>query len=68
MTRDDIDIRRIESALGVAARVVQIHGPLFLPVFERLEKEVARRRRQDKAMQRVEKAAARSRQMSLDLP
>jgi hypothetical protein len=44
---DYVSLARLERALAVVAYVVLRHGPVYAPILERLEQEVAAARRGD---------------------
>lgn len=48
----------VERGLHQAARLVDLYGPDYLPIFARLEREVERRRQQDDVIDRVRALAA----------
>lgn len=59
MSRAGLSTERIERALATAARVVTAPGgEAYVPIFERLEREVADRRRQQDAVARARAIAA----------
>lgn len=49
--------QRIERALLTAAQLVEYHGEVYAPIFERLEQELA-------ALERRDSAAARARRLA----
>jgi hypothetical protein len=62
-------VRHVERALLVAAQLVAYHGDAYLPIFERLERELAALHRQTSAVERARTIAARAvRQTLKSLP
>lgn len=47
-----------QRALIVAARLVDLHGKVYLPIFERLERELVALHRRELAIERAKKIAA----------
>ena len=54
---DQISAARLEAALGLAAEVVDQLGPAYLPIFERLEAELAARDQSRNAVARARSLA-----------
>ena len=52
-----ISTARLEAALGLAAEVVDQLGPAYLPIFERLEAELAARDQSRDAVARARRRA-----------
>ena len=52
MTNRRITEQRIENALRVVACVIDHYGEVYWPVFERLERELADKRKRDSALSR----------------
>lgn len=55
MTSEPITVERLERALAVAAYVVVLDGPVMVPIFERLERELAAMRRQEDTVARAKR-------------
>ena len=53
--REPVTIERLERALAIAARVVMLDGPIAVPLFERLERELAAMRADQDAVGRAKK-------------
>lgn len=54
-----VTVERLERALLTAARIVDLHGDVYLPIFERLEAELADRRARQSSLSRA-RALSRS--------
>jgi hypothetical protein len=50
---DEITVPRLERGLAVAAQLVLLDGPIMVPMFERLERELAALRSQQAATERA---------------
>ncbi|HEX2255620.1 MAG TPA: hypothetical protein VHG92_02775 [Afifellaceae bacterium] len=55
---DVITIERLKHARAVVAEVIVRHGDAALPIFERLEREIAARDRREALLARVRAVAA----------
>lgn len=61
-----ITVDRIERALAIAAHVVTMNGEIYIPTFERPEREMEEVRRRDpQAIERGRRSPARLRHRSL---
>lgn len=49
--------QRVERALIVAAQLVELYGEVYLPIFERLERELAQLQRKSSAVDRARRIA-----------
>ena len=45
--RKSVQVKKLERALRVMAKIVTLHGDVYLPLFERLEKELLAARKQE---------------------
>lgn len=53
-SRSDLTLeQRVERALITAARIVDMHGDVYVPIFERLERELLEIRRKGSAAERA---------------
>ena len=52
-----ITMERLEKCLKIAAKVVVIHGEKYLPIFERIQKEIEIRKEKDKVLDMVKSIA-----------
>jgi hypothetical protein len=50
---DEITVERLERGLAVCAQLVLLDGPVMIPMFERIERELAARRSQNDAVARA---------------
>jgi hypothetical protein len=50
---EPVTIERIERALVLCARLVELDGPLVIPLFERLERDLAEARAEQDAVARA---------------
>ena len=55
----------ILTALAVAARLVELHGEEFLPIFEAMELEAAALNQRNSAMERARAMAAKAREVGI---
>jgi hypothetical protein len=53
-----ITVERLEAALAIVARAVVLDGPIYAPLFDRLEREIAEVRAQDDVVSRAERYLA----------
>jgi hypothetical protein len=53
--REPVTIERLERGLALAARVVMLDGPIAVPLFERLERELAAMRADQDAIGRAKR-------------
>ncbi|MBO6550337.1 MAG: hypothetical protein JJ964_12050 [Rhizobiales bacterium] len=51
--RISCEIKRLEHALRVLAKIVALHGDVYLPLFERIEKELLAVKKQEELRQRA---------------
>jgi hypothetical protein len=52
---EPITMERLERALAVAAYMITLHGPIAVPLFERLEREIVGMRSRDDAIGRAKR-------------
>jgi hypothetical protein len=53
-----VTIERLEAALVIVARAVVLDGPIYAPLFDRLEREIAALRAADDAVARAQRYLA----------
>jgi hypothetical protein len=53
-----ITVERLEAALAIVARAVVLDGPIYAPLFDRLEREIAALRAADDAVSRAQRYLA----------
>ena len=51
--KHDISIARLQHALKLCARIVVLHGEVYLPIFERLEKDIKALEKRKITMERI---------------
>jgi hypothetical protein len=73
MTPDGLDIERLDAARRTVARIILARGKdgeVFLPIFERLDREIAEIERRRDALTRVARFAAKKLPLAIaaDLP
>ena len=56
--RKSVGVKRLERALRVMAKIVALHGDVYLPLFERLEKELFAARKQEALRKRALKLSS----------
>jgi hypothetical protein len=52
---DEITIERLERALALCAYLVELDGPIMVPMFERLERDLEALRRQEDTVERAKR-------------
>lgn len=57
-TSDPITLQRLERGLAIAALAVSLDGPKYLPIFKRMEAEVAKARADEDDVSRALNLAA----------
>ena len=55
---EPITIERLEAALGIVARAILLDGPIYAPIFDRLEREIAALRANDDVVSRAQRFLA----------
>jgi hypothetical protein len=55
MMSETVTIERVERALALCAYLVELDGPVVVPLFERLERELAAMRRQEGTVERAKR-------------
>jgi hypothetical protein len=55
---EPVTTERLEAALGIVARAILLDGPIYAPLFDRIEREIAVRRANDDAVSRAQRYLA----------
>jgi hypothetical protein len=53
--RNEVTVDRLERAVAIAACLVVLDGPIMVPMFERLERELAAMRQTQDTVERVKR-------------
>ena len=56
---EDVPLHELENALVMAAKIVDESGPDYLPVFERMEREIEAARLRENSMKRARQLSAK---------
>lgn len=55
IAREPVTIARLERGLAIAAYLVMLHGPVLVPIFEKLERKLAKMKADQDAIGRAKR-------------